>query len=134
MCKYLNVIFGIRWIEHYGPVPCTFPCPNLSRFNFFFHADHLMSLVYKTPVDTDENVSTGDPTFVAATRVREMSDIFRNIGQSFYQRCKVCITVGRHNFKQLLQYYCTHYLSHVNRVVFFGFSMHVVPVFDIQGV
>ncbi|GBN38054.1 hypothetical protein AVEN_196045-1 [Araneus ventricosus] len=97
--NYLNDTFGARWIGRGGPVPCPPLSPDLLSLDYFLWG-HLKSLVYPTPVDSDE-----DPVArisVDAARVREIPAIFERVRQSLHLRCQACIAVGGRNFEQLL--------------------------------
>ncbi|GBN31856.1 hypothetical protein AVEN_39273-1 [Araneus ventricosus] len=68
------------------------------RASITFLWGHLKSLVYATPVDSDEDLVAR----IAAARVRELPGIFESVRQSLHRRCPAYITDGGRNFEQLL--------------------------------
>ncbi|GBM89233.1 hypothetical protein AVEN_45275-1 [Araneus ventricosus] len=98
--NYLNANFGARWIGRGGPVPWPPRSPDLSRLNYFLW-EHLKSLVYANPVDSEEDLVAR--ISIAAARVREIPGIFESERQSLHRCCQALITVGGRNFEQLLQ-------------------------------
>ncbi|GBM90213.1 hypothetical protein AVEN_121850-1 [Araneus ventricosus] len=97
--NYLNANFGARCTGRGGPVPWPPRSSDFSSFDYFLWG-HLKSLVYATPVDSDEDLVTR--ISVAVARVGEIPDIFESVRQSLHRRCQVCISVGGSNFGQLL--------------------------------
>ncbi|GBM27685.1 hypothetical protein AVEN_95348-1 [Araneus ventricosus] len=97
--NYLNATFEARWIRRDGPVPLPPRSPDLSRLDYFLWG-HLKSLVYATPVDSDEDLVAR--ISVAAASMREIPGIFESERQALHRRCQACITVGGRNFEQLL--------------------------------
>ncbi|XP_054713709.1 uncharacterized protein LOC129223166 [Uloborus diversus] len=53
--NYLNATFGARWIGCGGPVPWPPRSPDFSSLDYFLWG-HLKSLVYETPVDSDDDL------------------------------------------------------------------------------
>ncbi|GBM33855.1 hypothetical protein AVEN_175690-1 [Araneus ventricosus] len=68
--------------------------PDLSSLDYFLWG-HLKSLVYATPVDSDEDL-------VARISVAAARGIFESVRQSLHRRCQACITDSGCNFEQLL--------------------------------
>ncbi|GBO28251.1 hypothetical protein AVEN_44638-1 [Araneus ventricosus] len=79
--NYLNANFGARWIGRGGPVPWPPRSPDLSRLNYFLW-EHLKSLVYANPVDSEEDLVAR--ISIAAARVREIPGIFESVRQSLH--------------------------------------------------
>lgn len=96
---YLDATFGARWIGRGGPVAWPPRSPDLSSLDFFLWG-YLKSIVYETPLDSDEDLVAR--LSEAAARVREIPGIFERVRQSFHRRCQACISVGGRNFEQLL--------------------------------
>lgn len=97
--RYLDFRFPGRWIGRGGPTPWPARSPDLSCLDFFLWG-HLKSLVYESPIDSDEDLVAR--ISVAAGTIRETPDMFENVRQSLYRRCNACITACGRSFEQFL--------------------------------
>lgn len=61
---------------------------------------HIKSLVYETPVNTDEELVAR--IILAFDDIRERPQLFRRIRQSITHRYNLCIENGGRNFEQFL--------------------------------
>ncbi|GBM14755.1 hypothetical protein AVEN_72022-1 [Araneus ventricosus] len=105
MRNYQNATFEARWIGRGGPVPWPPRSPDLLNLDYFLWG-YLESIVYETPVDSDEDLVAR--ISVAAASVRKIPGIYECVRQSLHRRCQACITFDGRKFEQLLQ---TLYLS-----------------------
>ncbi|GBO12185.1 hypothetical protein AVEN_110077-1 [Araneus ventricosus] len=91
--------FTLRCIGRGGPPHWKARSPYLSSLDFLLWA-HSKSLVYESPIDSDEDlvarisVATGD--------VREMPGVFEKVRRSLHRRCNACITAGGRFFEQFV--------------------------------
>ncbi|GFX69960.1 uncharacterized protein TNCV_2099781 [Trichonephila clavipes] len=77
------VISGSRWIRRGGPVNWPARSPDLSCLDFFLWS-HMKSLVYASPVDSDEALVAR--VALVAGDIREMPGVFANVRQSLRRR------------------------------------------------
>ncbi|GBL94128.1 hypothetical protein AVEN_185079-1 [Araneus ventricosus] len=82
--NYLNATFEALWIGRGGSVPWPSLSPDLSSLDYFLWG-HLKSLVYATPVDSNEDLVAR--ISIANARAREIPDIFESERQSLHRRC-----------------------------------------------
>ena len=94
---HLNQRFGQMWTSHGGPIAWPARSPDLTLLDYFLWG-HIKSLVYKTPVGSEENLM-----------VRVMAAVdggLQGIGDHVYQNmvCRycVCIEVAGHHIKPFL--------------------------------
>jgi hypothetical protein len=95
----LNARFPHRWIGRGGPVSWPPRSPDLTPLDFFFWG-HMKSLVYDTPVESEEELVAR--IAVASGDIAAMPGIFERVRQSCARRCRNCIDVGGRHFEQLL--------------------------------
>ncbi|GBN74072.1 hypothetical protein AVEN_168703-1 [Araneus ventricosus] len=88
-----------RWIGRGGPTHWTARSPDLSCLDFFLWG-HLKSLVYESPIDSDEDLVAR--ISVAAGDVGEMPGVFEKVRRSLRRRCNACITAAGRSFEQFL--------------------------------
>lgn len=96
---HLNATYGQRWIGRGGPVNWPARSPDLTCLDFCVWG-YMKSLVYETPVDSEEELVAR--IVVATGEVREKPDIFKKMRNSMRRRCEACITAGGRNFEHLL--------------------------------
>ncbi|GFV66388.1 uncharacterized protein TNCV_1478521 [Trichonephila clavipes] len=89
----LDTTYPGRWIGRDGSANWLARSTDLSCLDFFLWG-HLKSLVYASPVDSDETL--------VAKRFRERPRVFANVRQSLCRRCEACIFAGGRSFEQFL--------------------------------
>jgi hypothetical protein len=97
--NYLDAQFPNRWIGRNGPVAWPPRSPDMTPLDFFFWG-HMKSLVYATPVQSEEDLVAR--IAVASGDISEMPGLFHNIRQSLTRRYQKCIDLGGTNFEQYL--------------------------------
>ncbi|GFV59616.1 DUF4817 domain-containing protein [Trichonephila clavipes] len=95
----LDTAYPGRWIGRGGPVNWPARSPVLSCLDFFLWG-HMKSLVYASPVDSNETLVAR--IAVVAGDIREMAGVFANVRQSLRRRCGACILAGRCSLEQFL--------------------------------
>ncbi|GFX12270.1 mariner Mos1 transposase [Trichonephila clavipes] len=80
----LDTAYPSRWIGLGGPVNWPARSPDLSCL-YFFLCGYMKSLVYVSPVDSDEAL-VARIAFVAGD-IREMPGVFANVRQSLHRWC-----------------------------------------------
>ena len=96
----LNNTYPGWWIGRGGPVEWPPRSPYLTPIDFCLWG-YIKSLVYETPVETEEELIA---RIVAAfDKVRNTPGIFARIRQSFINRCNLCIERGGRVFENCLQ-------------------------------
>lgn len=97
--NHLNNAFPNSWIGRGGPIPWPPRSPDLNPLDFGVWG-FSKSLVYETPVDTEEELIARIQ--VAAYELQQKEDIFASMRQSLLRRARLCIQVGGRNFEHLL--------------------------------
>ncbi|GFV18868.1 uncharacterized protein TNCV_4757551 [Trichonephila clavipes] len=92
----LDTAYSGGWIGQGGPINWPARSPDLSCLDFS-PLGHMNSLVYASPVDSDEALVAR--IVVVAGDIREMPGLFANIRQPLYTRCEVCIFAGGRSFE-----------------------------------
>lgn len=88
-----------RWIGRGGPVPWPPRSPDLTPLDFFVWG-HMKSLVYETPVESEENLIAR--IAVAAGDMSDNRRMVARVHRSLRNRCMSCVRmIGRH-FEHLL--------------------------------
>ncbi|GFS69162.1 uncharacterized protein TNCV_4010161 [Trichonephila clavipes] len=95
----LDTTYPRRRLGRGGPVNWTARSLDLSCLDFFLWG-HMKSLVYASPVDSDEVLVA--KIAVVAGDIWEMPGVFANVRQSLRRRCEACIFVGGRSFEQFL--------------------------------
>ncbi|GFX97010.1 uncharacterized protein TNCV_1997421 [Trichonephila clavipes] len=95
----LDTAYPGRWIGRGGPVNWPTRSPYHSCLDFFLWG-HMKSLVYASPVDSDESLVAR--IAITAGDIREMPGVFANVRHSLRWRCEACIFAGGHFCKQFL--------------------------------
>lgn len=98
--EYLNRVFNGRWVGRGGFVPWPPRSPDLNPLDFCLWG-WMKSLVYKTPVNTREELSA---------RIEEVANIIRNkpaallraCVESWLRRAQLCIEQNGDHFQQFL--------------------------------
>ncbi|GFT91410.1 uncharacterized protein TNCV_4285661 [Trichonephila clavipes] len=88
-----------RWIGRDGPVNWPARSPDLFCLDFFLWS-HMKSLVYTSPVDSDEALVAR--IAVVAGDIREMPGVFADVRQSLHRWFEACIFAGGCSFEQFL--------------------------------
>jgi hypothetical protein len=97
--QHLDQTYPDAWIGRGGSINWPARSPDLTPLDYFLWG-HIKSLVYETPVDTEEDLVARIAD--ACGRVQEMPAIFEHIRDSMVRRCEACIRVNGRNFEQLL--------------------------------
>lgn len=97
--EYLAETYGHRWIGRGGPIAWPPRSPELNPLDFYMWG-HLKELVYKTPVQTrEELLERIDMAFV---RVRENPRICVKVRRSLCRRLNACNEADGGHFQHLL--------------------------------
>jgi len=91
--------FGHRWIARGGAVSWPPRSPDLTPLDFFLWG-HVKSLVYETPVETEQD-TIGRIT-AAFEIIQNEYQIFSQVRRNHVRRLNRCIQVGGRHFEQLL--------------------------------
>lgn len=94
---HLDATFGRKWIGRGGPVAWPPRSPDLSPLDFFVWG-HMKSLIYDTPIETEEDLIA---RIMIAARVIHRRDN-NSVYDSMLERCNKCIEMGGRQFEQLL--------------------------------
>lgn len=97
--EYLNDVFGQKWIGRGGPVAWPPRSPDLNPIDFYIWG-HMKSLVYSTPVETQEMLHQRIQD--AAATIRNQPGIFERVRQSFVRRVNACIASNGSHFEHLI--------------------------------
>ena len=97
--EYLNEHFPNRWIGRRGFVEWAARSPDLNPMDFFFWSD-LKTLVYKTPVNTLEQLR--QRIIESCETIRQKQGIFFKVHQSFLRRLNLCVEMEGQHFEHLL--------------------------------
>ncbi|GBN71799.1 hypothetical protein AVEN_202372-1 [Araneus ventricosus] len=94
--NHLNATYPGRWIGRWGPVawPLCSPIPWIS---FFW--GHQKSLVYRTPVDTLEDLAA--QIVVVSTDIASTPGMFDCIRQTLVRQCQLRNDLLSRNFEQI---------------------------------
>lgn len=96
--QYLDRQFGHHWIGRGGPVLWPPRSPDLTPLDFFLWG-HIKSLVYETPVETEQDLIA---RITVAFQVVQNDNLFSKIRRNHVRRLNKCIQVQGRNFEQLL--------------------------------
>lgn len=91
--------FGHRWIARGGAVSWPPRSPDLTPLDFFLWG-HVKSLVYETPVETEQDL-IGRIT-AAFENIQNEQQMFSQVRRNHVRRLNRCIQVGGRHFEQLL--------------------------------
>lgn len=100
--EYLNVHYENRWIGRGVAVPNQpWPprSPDLNVLDFYFWG-HLKSLVYKTPVENQEDLR--NRIIMACENIKNTPGLFRNVRNSMIRRLDACILAEGGHFQQFI--------------------------------
>ena len=101
--QVLNRDYRNRWIGRSGPVSWPPRSPDLRPLDFFSWG-YMKSLIYETPVQSEE-----DPIARIATAAGDISDrprTIKRVHESLENRCRLCITCNGRQFEQFLWLDC----------------------------
>lgn len=96
---YLNAQFPNGWIGRGGPISWPARSPDMTPLDFCIWG-HIKSLLYATPVNTEEELVAR--IILAFDDIRERPQLFQRIRQSITHRYNLCIENGGRNFEQFL--------------------------------
>ncbi|GFW55695.1 uncharacterized protein TNCV_120791 [Trichonephila clavipes] len=96
----MGTVYPGRWIGRSGPINWPARLPYLSYLDFFLW-DHMKSLVYASPVDSDEALVVVRIAVIAGD-IWGMPRVFANVRQSLRRWCEACILAGGCSFEQFL--------------------------------
>ncbi len=97
--EFLDATYGEHWIGRGGPKVWPPRSPDLTSLDFFLWG-HLKSLVYETPVESQEDLVAR--IVAAAGSIRDDPDMLNNVSASFIRRYNACVRVAGRSFQQLL--------------------------------
>lgn len=97
--NHLYATYPGKWIIEDGPIVWLPRSPKLNPLDFFLW-DHLKSVVYKTFMNTLENLAAR--IVVASVDIDNKQDIFDRSRPFFIRRCRLCNDFHGHNFEQSL--------------------------------
>lgn len=97
--EHLDDRFRGRWIGRGSDVNWPARSPDLTPLDFFLWG-HMKSLVYETPVQSEEDLVAR--ISVAAEMIQTMPDVFTDVNLNMLRRCNKCIERGGRHFQQLL--------------------------------
>ncbi|KAJ4444586.1 hypothetical protein ANN_06382 [Periplaneta americana] len=96
---HLCATFPERWIGRGGPVSWPARSPDLTALDFFLWS-YGKSLVYETPIDTEEDLRAR--ILGACDNVRTKPGSFQRLRQNLVRRCHACIEARGRSFEHLL--------------------------------
>lgn len=97
--QVLDTNYPNRWIGRGGPVPWPPRSPDLTPLDFFLWG-HMKSLVYETPVETEEDLIAR--IAVAAGDISDNPRMIASVHRSLENRCRLCIDQNGRHFEHLL--------------------------------
>lgn len=97
--QYLDENYTDRWIGRAGPQFWPPRSPDLNPIDFFLWG-HLKTLVYTTPVQSEEDLRNRIED--SCRVIRNTPGILERVRQSLIRRTNACIEVGGGHFQQLL--------------------------------
>ena len=80
MRRFLNRQFAEKWIGRGGPVPWPARSPDITPMDFFAWGE-MRNLVYKTPVESEE-----DLVAAAAGAINDTPGVFARVRQNMIRR------------------------------------------------
>ncbi|ERL85978.1 hypothetical protein D910_03392 [Dendroctonus ponderosae] len=94
---WLNHEYADKWIGRNGPVNWPPRPPDLTPMDFFFWG-HIKSLVYRTPVQNEQEL---------VTRIRESAQnvspgMLRRVHNNMIKRAQTCLELNGQKFEHLL--------------------------------
>lgn len=97
--QFLDENYPNRWIGRAGPQAWPPRSPDLNPLDYFLWG-HLKSLVYKTPVQNEQDLR--NRIFESCAIINQTPGIFERVRQSMLRRINACAEVGGGHFQQLL--------------------------------
>lgn len=98
--EFLDNTFPNRWIGRNGPVAWPPRSPDLTPCDFFLWG-YMKSLVFKTPVNTREEMIVRIEQAAATIRGKPIS-LLRAVTEQWMKRAQCCITENGANFEHLI--------------------------------
>lgn len=96
---HLNQQFPARWIGRGGAIRWPARSPDLTPLDFFLWG-YMKSLVYETPVNTQEELL--GRVMAASLHIQQDPHIFQRVRDSMSRRINLCNQVGGRHFETLL--------------------------------
>lgn len=97
--EYLNQNYNNRWIGRGGPQAWPPRSPDLNSLDYFLWG-HLKTLVYSTPIHTEEQLR--NRIIVSCETIRNSPGIFQRVRESMRKRAEACIFAGGSHFDHLI--------------------------------
>ena len=97
--KVLDNNYRRRWIGRSGPIAWPPRSPDLNMCDFFLWG-HLKSLVYSTPINSEDDLL--ERIVSSCERIRNTPGIFQHVRDSMKKRVVACIDVSGGHFEHLL--------------------------------
>ena len=97
--QVLNRDYRNRWIGRSGPVSWPPRSPDLTPLDFFLWG-YMKSLIYETPVQSEEDLIARIAT--AAGDISDRPRTIKRVHESLENRCRLCITCNGRQFEQFL--------------------------------
>lgn len=98
--EFLDIRYPNRWIGRNGPVAWPPRSPDLNPCDFFLWG-YMKSLVFKTPIDTQEELIARIEQAAATVRQKPIS-LLRAVTEQWLRRANRCVEVNGDNFEQLM--------------------------------
>lgn len=97
--QFLNQTFNNRWMGRGGPQSWPPRSPDLNSLYFCLWG-HLKSLVYSTPIETEEELR--NRIVASCQTIRNTPGIFQRVRGSMRRRAEACILAEGGHFQQLI--------------------------------
>lgn len=97
--EHLHAVYPNRWIGRGGPQQWLARSPDLNSLDFFLWG-HLKSLVYKTPINTVEDLR--ERIVASCEIIRNTPGIFARVRNSMRRRADACLLSEGGHFQQFL--------------------------------
>lgn len=96
---HLHVVYPNRWIGRGGPQQWPARSPDLNNLYFFLWG-HLKTLVYKTPINTLEDLR--ERIVASCETIRNTPGIFERVRNSMRRWAEACLLSEGGHFQQFL--------------------------------
>lgn len=95
----LSFMFPNKWIGRGGPVNWPARSPDLNPLDFYFWG-HMKSLVYSTPVESDEDLVAR--VVAAAHEIKDKPELLEKVAINNLKRCRMCLQQNGGHFEHLM--------------------------------